>query len=95
MVVRDAPIVSHVEHTPEATRPRRVEVVEVRDLTPRMRRVRLAVDQVPLALREEDRVDALPDRVQEGLLRTGLRRMRRRHRHRLHLGLLRTRVGFG
>ncbi|MFC5140080.1 siderophore-interacting protein [Actinomycetospora rhizophila] len=44
MVVRDAPIVSHVEHTPEATRPRRVEVVEVRDLTPRMRRVRLAGD---------------------------------------------------
>ncbi|GAA4891936.1 siderophore-interacting protein [Actinomycetospora straminea] len=44
MVVRDAPIVSHVEHPPDVVRPRRVEVVDVVDLTPRMRRVRLAGD---------------------------------------------------
>ena len=44
MVVRDAPVVSHVEHPRQAHRPRRVEVVEVLDVTPRMRRVRLAGD---------------------------------------------------
>jgi NADPH-dependent ferric siderophore reductase len=42
MVVRDEPVVSHVEHPELARQPRRVEVVEVLDLTPRMRRVRLA-----------------------------------------------------
>lgn len=41
MVVRDAPVVTSVEHP---LRPRRAEVVEVIDLTPRMRRVRLAGD---------------------------------------------------
>ena len=41
MVVRDAPVVSYVEHP---LRARRAEVVEVVDVTPRMRRVRLAGD---------------------------------------------------
>lgn len=41
MVVRDAPVVSSVEH---ALRPRRAEVVGFEDVTPRMRRVRLAGD---------------------------------------------------
>jgi len=44
MVVRDAPVVSHVEHPGQARRPRRVEVVDLTDPTPRMRRVRLAGD---------------------------------------------------
>ena len=39
MVVRDAPVISRVEHE---VSPRRAEVVEVVDLTPRMRRVILA-----------------------------------------------------
>jgi NADPH-dependent ferric siderophore reductase len=42
MVVRDAAVVSHVEYPEQARRPRRVEVVEVSDPTPRIRRVRLA-----------------------------------------------------
>jgi NADPH-dependent ferric siderophore reductase len=41
MVVRDAPVVSYVEHP---LRARRAEVVEVVEVTPRMRRVRLAGD---------------------------------------------------
>lgn len=44
MVVRDAPVVLHVEHSEQARRPRRVEVVDVLDPTPRIRRVRLAGD---------------------------------------------------
>ncbi|WP_285657718.1 siderophore-interacting protein [Actinomycetospora sp. NBRC 106375] len=44
MVVRDAPVVSHVEHSEHARRPRRVQVVETLDVTPRIRRVRLAGD---------------------------------------------------
>ncbi|PVZ14833.1 siderophore-interacting protein [Actinomycetospora cinnamomea] len=50
MVVRDAPVVSHVEHPEQARRPRRVEVVDVDDPTPRMRRVRLAGDLADLAV---------------------------------------------
>jgi NADPH-dependent ferric siderophore reductase len=48
MVVRDAPVVSHVEHPDEQRRPRRVEVVDVSDPTPRIRRVRLAGDLADL-----------------------------------------------
>ncbi|WP_345413767.1 siderophore-interacting protein [Actinomycetospora chlora] len=48
MVVRDAPVVSHVEHPDERRRPRCVEVVDVSDPTPRIRRVRLAGDLADL-----------------------------------------------
>lgn len=50
MVVRDAPVVSQVEHPEQARRPRRVEVVDVTDPTPRMRRVRLAGDLADLTV---------------------------------------------